>query len=287
MKTLTIIVICLAVSRGACGESSPQNGQKIHFRTIRNSIIAVPVSLNGRGPFDFVLDTGTDTSIIDTELANQLGLKYIDEATLFTAAGRHSFSRAFIQTVAVGGTVGRDVEVLATEVNPIFRDRKVRGVLGENFLIHFDILLDYKNGVVDLRSPCNPEPIKGVRIPISFEHGRPALLWKTSNGSDLRLLLDSGTSALTFFKADVSNFRPCIVQACNASMETIVSSSAVYPGIVPSFHIGDASLHDVPAFYSAQKPDGDNLDGMLPTGIFRFVYINNHEGFAVFGPGAP
>ena len=36
--------------------------------------MSAPVMVNGQGPFDFVVDTGANRSIIATELAEQLGL---------------------------------------------------------------------------------------------------------------------------------------------------------------------------------------------------------------------
>jgi hypothetical protein len=37
-------------------------------------LVLVPVTVNGRGPYDFVLDTGASVSLIDQALAQRLGL---------------------------------------------------------------------------------------------------------------------------------------------------------------------------------------------------------------------
>lgn len=39
------------------------------FRLVRDTFIILPVLLNGSGPFDFMLDTGTTTTTVDISLA--------------------------------------------------------------------------------------------------------------------------------------------------------------------------------------------------------------------------
>jgi hypothetical protein len=36
----------------------------------------------------------------------------------------------------------------------------------------------------------------------------------------------------------------------------------------------------------SQPAQGDKIDGMLPTALFRIVYINNHERFAILSGAA-
>ena len=44
------------------------------FRLVHTSVIIVTLRANGEGPFDFILDTGTDTTLVDPQLARQLSL---------------------------------------------------------------------------------------------------------------------------------------------------------------------------------------------------------------------
>ena len=45
-----------------------QSATSVRFRILHKTMVAVPVFLNGRGPFEFLLDTGTETSLIDPAL---------------------------------------------------------------------------------------------------------------------------------------------------------------------------------------------------------------------------
>ena len=288
MHSFKVLIICLATLKTMGAASAvPRIGETVRFERIGDHIIAVPVFLNGRGPFQFVLDTGTDSSIIDARLAQQLGLNTGDRLTLLTAAGHKTVTRTFAHTASVGQAVGRDLELLATNLDPVFHDPSVRGVLGQNFLQGFDILLDYSKGTIALLSPGEAVPPGGVHVPISLEHSRPALLWNVTPTRELRLLLDSGSSSLILFRTDIPNFQRCIVQACRQTVTTSTSAATALSGILSFLVIGDARLHDVPATYMSQPAAGDNIDGMLPTALFHTVYINNHEHFAILSGAAP
>jgi hypothetical protein len=288
MHPVKVLIICLATlqTMGAAA-AVPKIGGTVRFERIGDRIIAVPVILNGRGPFQFVLDTGTDSSIIDARLAQELALNTGDRLTLLTVAGQKTVIRTSVQTASVGQAVGRDIELLATNLDPVFHDAKVRGVLGQNFLQQFDILLDYSKGTVALLSPGAAVPLGGVHVPISLEHSRPALLWSATPSRELRLLLDSGSSSLIFFRTDIPEFHRCIVQACRQTVTTFTSVATARAGMLSFLVIGDACLHDVPAIYMSQPAPGDNIDGMLPTALFHTVYINNHEHFAILSGAAP
>ncbi len=287
MNRFSILIICLTTLQTMRAATVvPKIDQMVRFGRLGGKIIAVPVILNGRGPFQFVLDTGTDSSLIDAHLAQELGLNTVDQMTLLTAAGQKTVPRMFVQTASVGQAIGQDLELLATDLDSIFRGTTVRGVLGQDFLQAFDILLDYKKGVVTFLSPGAAAPLGGVRVPISLEHGRPVILWKIEARRELRLLLDSGSSSLIFFRTDIPYFHRCVLPACLQTMTTSVSAATAFSGMLSSLVIGDASLHDVPASYISQPAKGDEIDGMLPTALFRCVYVNNHEHYAIFSGAA-
>jgi predicted aspartyl protease len=263
------------------GTATPAIRKPMRFEDIGKHIIAVPVLLNGRGPFQFVVDTGTDTSIIDSRLASSLGLRPAGDLTLLTPAGQKTASSTFVQVVAAGDAVVRDIEVIEMKLDSVFPGTRVKGILGQNFLQAFNVYLDYGAGTLSLLAAGSPSPIRGVRVPVTFEHGRPAVLSKMADGPELRLLLDSGTSSLVLFKPDIPNFRRCTLQSCRQTLTTTASASTVVSGTLSSLVIGDASLRDVPASYSGEPAAGDTIDAILPTALFRSVYINNYEAFAI------
>jgi predicted aspartyl protease len=272
-----LVWVCLL---GCRAESSVST--RVRCRILQKAMVAVPVFINGHGPFEFLLDTGTDTSLIDPVLARDLGLSATDHLTLDTPNGEKTLARAFLPTVTLGTVSGSNLEVLVDRPETFAAlDPKLRGILGQNFLSHFDLLLDYKQQLVTLFvGPSPEEEIAGTHIPFRLEHGRPLLIAKGNDGADLRLLLDSGSSTLWLFTRDPSGFirNPA---ARDATMQTAAKATSAIQGMVPSLSLGDTRLRNVPAFLMERQTHESSVDGLLPTSLFHSVYFNNREGYAI------
>jgi hypothetical protein len=55
-------------------------------------------------------------------------------------------------------------------------------------------------------------------------------------------------------------------------------------GRVRLLSVGSLRFREVAALLLAFKPGVQMGDGLLPTKLFRAVYVNNQEGFVVFNP---
>src|SRR5258708_1818527 len=89
------------------------NSTKVKFRLAGGAqpLILLPVHVNDRGPFDFILDTGAGTSLLSSELAKQLETKVIGSKEGQSAGGKVSVSLAKVESIAVGETKLHDVDV--------------------------------------------------------------------------------------------------------------------------------------------------------------------------------
>src|SRR5215471_9847990 len=84
------------VTSGASTHSS------VPVRTLRGFLPVVSVSVNGRGPFDFLVDTGTNTTLIEPALAAELDLAPADRLWITTLTGSEAVPRYFAGEVRVG-----------------------------------------------------------------------------------------------------------------------------------------------------------------------------------------
>src|ERR1700735_3608949 len=60
----------------------PQANDTVRFRLRDGYLIVVQARINGTGPLDFLLDTGTTRTVIDPDLARQLQAPTIGEVSL-------------------------------------------------------------------------------------------------------------------------------------------------------------------------------------------------------------
>src|SRR5260370_26220772 len=97
------------------------------------------------GPFDFLVDTGTNTTLIEADLAAELGLVPVDRLSLTTLTGSEPVPRYFLEETRVGSASVPQLEALAGPLQQLRSlDRNIRGSLGMNFLAAFSFRLAYE-----------------------------------------------------------------------------------------------------------------------------------------------
>src|ERR1700733_11181257 len=117
---------------------------EMKFRLVRNTMIVVPIMAGGEGPFDFVLDTGADTTIVDQSLADSLSLSSLTRIQQATLAGNRAASVSRMAALGSGQVQVRNLPVLVQDLAEIRKmDPQIQGIAGQDFLSHFNYLLDY------------------------------------------------------------------------------------------------------------------------------------------------
>lgn len=103
--------------------------------------LTVKARVNGEGPFDFLVDTGANSSVITAELAAQLRLPRGAPSRLHSIAGAQSVETVRVARLAVGERSRQDitVSILARE------QLRMDGVLGLDWLDRASLLLDFKH----------------------------------------------------------------------------------------------------------------------------------------------
>ena len=71
--------------------------------------ITVPVTINGQGPFVFMLDTGSNRSIVRSDLAARLALPVVAKAAMVTWTGRQEYPIVRMDRVVIGDAAGTAV----------------------------------------------------------------------------------------------------------------------------------------------------------------------------------
>src|SRR5207247_10279208 len=134
---------------------------EIQFRLAGGAqpLILVPVHVNDRGPFDFILDTGAGTSLLASDVAKQLELKTISSKEGQSARGKVSVSLAKVDSLAAGEAKLGDVDVGIVDLSQIGKTigARIDGDLGYNFLKHFRVAIDYPDRNISSTEPKRVE----------------------------------------------------------------------------------------------------------------------------------
>jgi hypothetical protein len=280
------------------GESRcPGNVTSLPLRLIQNSLIVVSAQINHSGPFDFVVDTGAQISTVDTSLALQLGL----EAEGTTGSGGvATFSRtafAHVALIQVGDrTVTDSLAVLRDIADLRAADPRIRGILGDSFLEHFDLLIDNRHKILCLDDTNSmASAFKGDHIGLADPLGpksdlpftRPLIIIARVAGSldnQILLRLDSGSNAPVLYSP-----APRLLNIAGKSRTSPLAR--VVDGKKQAFQVLSGvdlliGRHAVPQIIFAVPMNsvghGPSVreDGILPTMAFQRVLISSAGHYA-------
>src|SRR5438270_9928810 len=214
-------------------------------------LILLPVSVNERGPFDFILDTGAGTSLISSELASELQVKKLGSKEGQGAAGKISVSLATVESLAVGDMQLKNVDVGIVDLGQIGAavGVKIDGDIGYNFLKSFRVSLDYRDSVIRLDDPKRVEPFAGnakTEVPIRLANpAKPLILVNVHiNGrGPFEFAIDTGTStsAITPELATELDLATSEIPPMSGGGDQIRASAST----LQSFQLGGANIDNM------------------------------------------
>src|SRR5689334_16418486 len=87
----------------------------IRFSLVQNSLVVIPVFLNGRGPYKFILDTGATTSVLSVGVASRLNIRTVGSKTFLTAGGLAVAPIGSIDAVQIGAAQLRKTHIAVVD----------------------------------------------------------------------------------------------------------------------------------------------------------------------------
>ena len=295
LRSLCFLPLCLA---GALLPALSQSTQPIvvpllHSRTVLPIVFA---RINGKGPYKFILDTGTNITLIDSSLFRELNLEERGTTSESLVSGMALGKLGSAREISIGGLSQREVQVL--EVNGIKRPDlgpTIRGVLGENFLCAFDVLIDNQHRQISFDTGDTLIlSLAGEHLPLTSSsqvHGievkdRP-LVWASIPSFDnvhlLHLLLDTGSESLTLAPGEASKVRD--LPAAYVPLRKFTTNNEGSPCALWKGHLrlGETTTRPI-KIKSCTSPGAPDDDGTLPTFLFKRVFISHVHGFLILDP---
>src|SRR5208282_1057314 len=92
----SLVFAATVVSTASAETHCPGNVASLPFRLVNRHKIVLAVSINHSGPYNFLLDTGTQVTMVDPSVAAELHLE-TQGAAVVAGAGSHQ-SASFAQT---------------------------------------------------------------------------------------------------------------------------------------------------------------------------------------------
>jgi hypothetical protein len=216
--------------------------------------LTVDVSINGRGPYPFIVDSGADTSAVGLDIARQLELPLGTPAILNGTTARNLVDRVKVESLTVGPTTIHRLEVPALrEV-----DMGGRGMIGIDALVEQRLMMDFDKRLIKVEDARTPLQVRPGDIVITARRHRGQLILAEVRASDQRLdaIIDTGT------EVTVGNIalRDKLLRSQRTAVRTLEvigvtgEKMKVELAIIDELQLGPILLRDVPIAFADLPP---------------------------------
>ena len=177
---------------GALAIDKTTQTEDVRFRNEAYERMTVPVSVQGAGPFRFLVDTGADRTAISRDIVNQLKLVAGSDASLHSIAGVSTVATATVPNLQLTRSPVRVVDAPILERANMGAD----GILGVDSLRSQRIVFDFEGQTMSIVPSAAREKMRddhdAIVIQASRRNGRLVVTEARINGRSLTVVLDTG-----------------------------------------------------------------------------------------------
>ena len=236
-----------------------------------HSEIVLAVRLNGRGPFRFLLDTGSTHTAVSARTAEAIGAPVVARAAMGSVAGSRETLVVQVNSLQVGPVTVSALLASVIELDEVSGGSTIDGVIGQDALGSLRYTIDFRQRRV-VWSPHDAADAIGSSVPLQVSGGR-FLIALPQRHVLLRLVPDSGAASLLLFAPQTA--LPVTPRPSLATLTTMSGQTDVRMATVRELHVGSLTLRDVPAVVAERdRSEPVEVDGLLPLHLFDRVTVN-------------
>lgn len=216
--------------------------------------ITIPIQIDGKGPWNFVVDTGSQRTVISRDLARRLALPVRERVTIVSMTGRAVVDTVAVPRLGFGKTVVDDIEAPVLEGENL----GAPGLLGLDGLHARRLLLNFRTGRMEISSSKQGwrDP-NAIIVEARRRKGQLILLDSDVNGTKVNIILDTGTSISVGNMALMNRLlRKKKAPALNLVTLTSVTGESLSGqlGLIDRVRMGRVTLKDTPVMFADAQP---------------------------------
>lgn len=245
--------------------------QTISFHLVKN-LIVIPIYINEKGPFDFILDTGVNPMIItDPTLKESLRVPY-PRPIKISGYGNFEGVDAFLGTtnVKIGDAEAENIPTVFLKDDVLslsgFVGRKIYGLIGYNFFNSFVVKVNYSAKSLRFISHDKKTRLKGEKIPFELFENKPYIFLEIEQEmlgtKTIKTLVDCGASHPISLEALDGKAFPQPSFTMNANLGNgLTGEIKGRMGRITALKIGNFRFKDVLSHYPQYNIDSLNNKG--------------------------
>jgi predicted aspartyl protease len=164
-------------------------GQDVKARQVETRL-TVEVHINGHGPYQFLVDSGADTSVVGSRIARDLQLPLGTPVVLNGMTERSIVDRVKVDSLTMGPTTVEDLQLPALNED----DVGGQGMIGIDALVRRRIMMDFEKRLIKVEDASRPVKSLPDEIVIIARRSRGQLILThvRANGLSLDAVIDTG-----------------------------------------------------------------------------------------------
>lgn len=239
------------------GTESGVDGTLLNFKEA-DARLTVPVAVGSKGPFNFIIDTGAERTVVSSQLAGQLQLAPGAPVTVTSMT-----ERSVVDTVIVPELSIESIGIRHTIVAPAFDQRNLgaAGLLGIDTLASHQVTINFETNVMtvrpsEARRKATPSSSDEIVVTAKSKFGQLIVTDAYYGGTRIQVVLDTGSSVSLGNEA----FRRLVGKRMKGKTRLIELTSVtggklnVDYALVPGVKIGDVSFDTLPVAFHDVAP---------------------------------
>lgn len=160
-------------------------GQADHHKRM-----TIPVTIEGEGPFNFMIDTGAQATVVTRRLAEKLALAPAGRATVVGMAGSKAVDLFAVNGLEFAERIFDNIEAPMLEARNIGAD----GILGLDSLQDLRVMIDFRDNTIAVNDARELGGNKGYEIIVRARHklGRLIITDAKIDGVKTAVVIDTG-----------------------------------------------------------------------------------------------
>lgn len=228
-------------------------GEDIHAERV-STRLTVEVRINGNGPYQFLVDSGADSSVVGLRIARELRLPMGTAVILNGTTGSARVDRVLIDQLTLGTSVISNLEIPALAE----RDLGGAGLIGIDALVEQRLMMDFEKRLIKIEDARRAAVWVNGEIVVTARrrHGQLILTQVTAAGLPVEAVVDTG-SEITIGNIALRN------KLIRGNRDKFVPISVIgVTGVavdlqmarIGELKLGSVTLHDVPIAFADVPP---------------------------------
>lgn len=209
--------------------------------------MTVPVTIEGQGPFHFMIDTGAQATVVTPALRDRLGLRTLGRATLVGMAATKDVEVVRLDGLEFAARVFDALDVPLLEEEYIGAD----GILGLDSLQNLRVLIDFKKQIIAVDDSAALGGNRGYEIVVRARRklGRLIITDALVDGVKTAVIIDTGAQGSVGNLILQRRLRSRSGESVTSTDVTGATLTAPL-GYAKSLQIGRMWLNNLPIAYS-------------------------------------